>query len=250
MRIELEGKESVNKKGETTLKGDASIYGERKENTSLKDLHGREKWEFFKQYYLKLTIIVILAAAVVIYVLVTMLTPKPETVLRVAVANNPLSQELVNKLNTEVTELLVEEEGKQDILIDTNYYLEDSNGMYTLMKLSTLIGAQDLDAMILPYEVFKQQLSGGSLLPVKNVLSASDMVSLKQYLINEIPVEEDLATGEKTTLPADDYGLDFNAYLVSQGYIADEIPTRYVLCIVGNTRHPESCAKFIRYLYK
>ncbi len=250
MRIELEGKENVNKKGETTLGSDASIYVRDRENTRLKDLHGREKWLFFKQYYLKTVIISAISAAIVIYILVTMLMPKPETVLSVAVANNPLSQELIDKVKTEVTDLLVADEGKQDILLDTNYYLEDSNSVYTLMKLTTLIAAQDLDVMILPYEVFIQQLNGGSCAKLDTILQTSDLAELKDYLINEAPVEEDAATGEKTTLPADDYGIDFNPYLVANGYVADEIPTRYVLCIVGNTEYPENCAKFIRYLYK
>lgn len=249
MRIELEKPEEKEKK-DTALESDATIYSDRKENLKLKDLHGQEKWSYFKSYYLTKLILAIAAVGVVVYILISVFSPKPEDILSVAVGDNPLTQELIAQIETDINDLLVTDSDKQRVLIDTTYSLDTTNGVYSLMKITTLLSAGDLDVMILPDATFYQQLNGGSIIPLRRVFSEDELEPLKDYLVNCIPYDEDMNTGERTYYDADDYGIRFNPYLVKNGYVEANIPCEYIMCLAVNSEHYDNAKKFINYICK
>lgn len=198
------------KNKKTVLNDDAALYSH-KEDISEKDkwktLSGKEKWQYFADYYLGKIVIILVTVAVVGSVLHTMLTPKPEVVFSVAVVgdgiNQPMYEELQQKFNT----LIALDEETQQTVFDTGYNF--SNGDYqSWQKFAMYNMVGDLDVTILPKSQFEEYAPGDYFSPLAVHLSSTLYASLSEYFL-----ETKLQDENGNLIPDSEtvYGIDLSA---------------------------------------
>lgn len=246
MRLEAE------KRDKSTVEENASIYkkqDERRENLKLKDLQGKEKLAYFRDYYLVKVIVAVALVAVVVGILISVLKPSPENVISAAVVENPMLNAQVAQIEKDLTEMFVKDEAKESILFDTNYYLGSTYGAYSVMKLSTMIAAGDLDIMILPRDNFQTQLNGDAVARLEDVFGSEELEKWSDLIIAATPYETDMNTGETTYYAEGNYGLSFNKYLEGLGLELDEEHSEYIFCVTSNTPHTEACRQVAHYFF-
>lgn len=115
--------ELKNKK--TVLSDDAAIYHHDEytsEKEKWKNLHGRERWEYFKNYYVMKVIVSIVVVALSISLLITIFSPKPDTVFFAAIVNSSLLDTQIETVKDEFESAISLDPEKQETVFDTGYF--------------------------------------------------------------------------------------------------------------------------------
>ena len=115
--------------------------------------------------------------------LYTVLSPKADVVVSVAVVNDYWDENKVNELQKQLTDILGLREGKQEILIDDSYYLDESgmgNAVANTQKLVAKIAAGDINVIIADKAKFDDFASNGTFLKISEVIK--DETSYKDRL--------------------------------------------------------------------
>jgi len=84
------------KNKKTALSDDAALYSHKEdvsEQEKWASMTGKERWRYFADYYLGKIVVTVIILAVVGSILYTILTPKPEVVLSVAVVEDAVKQQ-------------------------------------------------------------------------------------------------------------------------------------------------------------
>ena len=233
------------KNKKTVLNDEAAIYSH-KENTSEKEkwqsMSKSERWQYFKDYYLARIVVIILVVAVVGSIVKTMLTPKPEIVLSVAVLNDSRYQQTYDMLQQQFDELLALDEETQKTLFDTGYNI--GNGDYqSWQKFSMYNAVGDLDVTIMPLSVFEECAPGGFFSPVAGHLPTDLYMALSEYMVEAKLRDEDgnLIPDSEAVL-----GICVDTSWVFEGQQRDE---SLVLAINAAPDNVENIEKFLRFLF-
>lgn len=213
----------------------------REQNAKLKDAPLKEKLSYFNEYYLKITLAVIVIIVFVGYLGYSMITAPSDTALGAFFYNA-----YGNSSNTELADSFAEYKGidtsRHDVYIDSTMYLtetlNDADSYMSLEKTMTRVAANELDVIvgdtvaidyfarseylsditaILPedlLEKFKDRLyytkfdeNGGSVLPVGVYID--DSVKLKEYYyFNSEPILSFVVNSDNV-----DNAIDFLRYL-------------------------------------
>lgn len=235
---------------ETRLDDSAEIYKKREKMTErqkLSDMNTSEKWEYFKQYYLKKLISILVIAGFVGYLLYEVLSPKPDTVLNVAMVNYPLNEETLTQLENDIKELLNVNPETQNIIIDTGYDLKNHD-YASAEKLTTYAFAGELDLFIAPESQFIKYAFSNSLTPLTDALPTDVYSALSDRLFScrtrlndeEVPAE---AQG-----PEGVYGIyaeDLPMFEAYKGYMQDPP----VIGIFVTSKNTENAVTTIRHLF-
>lgn len=233
---------------QTRLDDNASIYERRNptsERQKLSEMNGREKWQYFKDYYLKKTIMSVLLISLVGYFLYTVLSPKPETVLNIACANYQFTEEQIDQLEQEVADYLGIDPNTQEVLFDPSYILSDFD-YSSAEKLSVLAFARELDVLIVPESKFQEYAFSGSLWSLSDQLPTDlySALSDKFYLSQLRQGDESY---EKATGPSYVFGIYLDETELFKNYPTEDPP---VLGIVLSGENNENAVEFIRYLFQ
>ncbi len=170
----------------TTLNDDAAIYAKRDEkkpaSETFKELKGKEKWQFFKDYVLGKLIIGIIITAIVVSLLYSTFGPKPDMLYYVAVIDNPFYKDTVESMTADLTERYVSDKKKEEIKIDTDFYFsgDDYNSR---MKFMTYIAGSTIDAAVFPSDEFASYADSETFSDLETVLDASMIERLEPYWI-------------------------------------------------------------------
>lgn len=235
-------------KKKTVLDDNASIYAKRDNRRDIdkfKDLNGKEKWQFFKDYWLKWVIIGIITIAVCGSFLYSILKEKPEVKYEVLILDNPLSDQYLEEFKADINNLFVTDPEHSETVVDADYYVsqDDYNAR---MKLMAVIAAKEVDAIIMSYDELQTQVNGGCAGEIKEYLSPELYNELKDYMVEVTPYETDInnnpVPGEAAV-----YAIDVTTWL--NRVYKTEVNCRYVAICVCNTQHPESFEAFVRYLF-
>lgn len=232
---------------QTRLDDNASIYERRNpksERQKLSEMNGKEKWQYFKDYYFKKTIVSVLLISLVGYFLYTVLSPKPETVLHIACANYQFSEEQIEQLEQEVADYLGIDPNTQDVLFDPSYILSDFD-YSSAEKLSVLAFARELDVLIVPESKFQEYAFSGSLWSLSDQLPTDlySALSDKFYLSQ---LRQDEESYEDATGPSYVFGIYLDEIELFKDYPTEDPP---VLGIVLSGENNENAVEFIRYLF-
>lgn len=232
---------------QTRLDDNASIYERRNpksERQKLSEMNGREKWQYFKDYYFKKTVISVLLISLVGYFLYTVLSPKPETVLHIACANYQFSKEQIEQLEQEVADYLGINPNTQEVLFDPSYILSDFD-YSSAEKLSVLAFARELDVLIVPESKFQEYAFSGSLWSLSDQLPTDlySALSDKFYLSQ---LRQDEESYENATGPSYVFGIYLDEVELFKNYPTEDPP---VLGIVLSGENNENAVEFIRYLF-
>jgi len=143
----------------------------------------KEKLAYFNDYYRNKVIIGIIVIGFLASFLYTVLSPKADVVVSVAVVNDYWDENKVNELQKQLADILGLKEGKQEILIDDSYYLDESgmgNAVANTQKLVAKIAAGDINVIIADKAKFDDFASNGTFLKISEVIK--DDTSYKDRL--------------------------------------------------------------------
>lgn len=231
---------------ESRLGDDALIYkkcGEGYEKELAKNLHGKEKLQYFKDYYLLKTIIIIAVVALVISLIYSMVKPKAESVMTAAIYGYSPYADMFDTMETEFGEYLGIDTERESIYLDYSYYLNDSSSQ---QRLSTYFYVGELDCFIAPESTFQSEGENGMLYDLSDVLPSTDFSRYSDYLL-------EFATIDDTDLNNPVYGDTgiFGIYLDSLSCFSGTYAegNRPVIGIVLTSGNVENAIDFIRYLF-
>ena len=233
------------KNKKTVLSDDAALYSH-KEDISEKDkwasMTKKERFRYFIDYYLGKIIIIIIVVAVVGSILHTVLTPKPETQLSVAIVNDVEHSVLYEELQARFHEVIDLDEEKQQTVFDTEYYFNDYD-YQSWQKYSIYNMVGDLDVTILPYADFEKYAPGGYFSPVTALLSSGFYASLSDYLL-----ETKQADDEGNLIPDSEtvYGINLSSTWLYQNVQREE---PMILVINAAPKHAENIDDFLSLLF-
>ena len=233
------------KNKKTVLNDDAALYSH-KEDVSEKEkwrtMSKRERWQYFVDYYLGKIVVILIVAAVLGSVLHTMLTPKPEVVLSVAVVGDSSNQTLYEELQTRFNERIALDEETQQTVFDTAYNF--SNGDYqSWQKFAMYNMVGDLDITLLPKSQFEEYAPGDYFSPVALHLSSSLHASLADYFLETKQEDEsgNLIPDSETV-----YGIDLSSTWLYEGQQKED---PMVLVINAAPKNVKNIEAFLNFLF-
>ena len=233
------------KNKKTVLNDDAAIYkhvDNVSEKEKWKNMSSEQRWAYFRDYYFAKIIVTIIVVAVVGSILHTMLRPRLEMVLSVAIINDGFYQQTYEELQKDMEELLAIDEETQQTMFDTGYSF--GNGDYQSWQKFTMYNAVgDLDAAIMPLSVFEECAQGGCFSPVAKLLPTDLYMDLSEYLLETKQQDEDgnLIPDSETV-----YGISLASVSLYEGQQRSE---PMVLAISAAPDNVENIAKLLRFLF-
>lgn len=238
-----------NTTNETVLDGDAAIYSRREKKTEkekLKDMNSKDKWQYFKDYYLKICIgIAAILALAVFLVYDVWKNAQISTTTHIAVINYGFDSSVSDRIEEEFGSYLELSENEQ-VIFDTTYTFTDYD-YSSEERFNLYIASGDIHLVIAPYDIFKKYATRGFLmsltdLPTELYSSLSDNFFTCRTTVSEEEALED-ASG-----PLDIYGIYIDSVYPFNEYTL-EGDNRPVIGILANNSDPESSSEFIRYLF-
>ena len=232
------------KQKKTALDDDSILYQKRDDTIGKKDissLSGRQKLQYFKDYYLKFCILAVVLIAIGANLVYTIFFRHQETILNITAVNEAAladADDLAAFLKSSF-----QATGKDQILTVTNYNLDDANQQ---MAFTTKLVTSDLDVIICDRETFDSKSEAGFCLDLSSVLTDDLLDAFSDHLVTGQIVERDnddqvISTGEE--LP---YGIDISgtALYTYYGGTASEA----ILMITAGSEHQDNALEFIRLL--
>ena len=233
------------KNKKTTLNDDAALYSHR-EDVSEKEkwasMTTKERLRYFADYYLGKIVVTIIVLAVIGSIAYTMLRPRPDIMLSVAVVEDGINQPLYDDLKIKLEEAMGLDTEKQETVFDTGYNF--SNGDYqSWQKFSMLNLVGDLDVTLMPKSLFEEYAPGNYFSTVFPYLSGDLSAALEPYYL-EITLEND----DGTEIPDSKavYGIDLSSAWIYQNVQREET---MVLVINAAPKHAENIADFLSFLF-
>ncbi len=227
----------------TALDDDAMIYQRSKDTITkeeIKNLPFRQRLGYYKDYYLKITLVVIAAAVLIFSVLNTAVFNRSECRLSLCFLDGALPE------RSEEMDSFFEEqiglESKNDFMRSDTYALDN----YQMdMAYRTRLFAGAIDLIVCPYDLFLEQSEQGlfcdlrELLPEEMCLQLSDLL-LENKVAETDDMGETVSYSDPVPMGIDLSGSEF--YLEYGGAIEDP-----VLCAAWNPSNRENSLKAIAY---
>lgn len=247
MRITLNDEEH---KPKTALDDDASIYSKRDERSAfekLKSYKGKEKLSYFCTYFLKPIIIGIIVLALLTSLVYTIFfKTRLKSVCSLFVINSPFTLEAVEDIKTDLTELLVNDPGKEEVIVDDQFWFA-TDGYQSRMVFTTRIAAGEVNMLILDRGEFETQIGNSVICPLRDAIPAEMYDRLKDYHISVVP-EYNEGNGEVVIGEEDVFGLDVTEFLKRMNKM-EKVNTSYCLAFVYKAKNPSDNEKILKYMY-
>jgi len=176
------------------LGDDSLIYAKRNEKSTKekwKEMNGKEKWRFFKDYYLIKLILAVIIIGLLGKLLWDTFGPKPTEILNVAIDGYPYLYEDFEGMQDKLIEHMELDPKEYSIRLDTNYYLDTDQD--SVQRLSLYFMTGELDGLITNEKYFKHYVEKDALAPLSEVLPADlyESLSDKHFIGKVIDAELD-----------------------------------------------------------
>lgn len=217
----------------TILDDEASIYKKRKNTYTGKDIKTmslKNKIRYFKDYYLKFTIIILLIVAAICILVNDIVFDKSQCVLYVSCINTAqpddnesLTKELTNEIkNTK----------QGDFVSVISYNLD--NPQYN-MSFITLTQAGTIDIAICPADYFEEAAGAGMFANLNEFLPEEIYTKLSEKIIMARPTETDIDGNIINYGNPMPYGVD-----ISDSPYFSKTNEQLVLCILNGSPHTDN----------
>ncbi|MBO5197487.1 MAG: extracellular solute-binding protein [Lachnospiraceae bacterium] len=235
---------------QTRLNDSAEIYNRHREEKTEKEkwseMNRKERYEYFKSYYLPKIALIATIIVLVGSLLYSMLKPKPDTLIYAAIFDYAMTEDMVDTIETEFSEYINLDPETQEIYFDTSFVLSFDDDYSLHQKLSTYLFAGEIDVMIGSESQIKQHIQSGYITPLSEQLPTELYTALKDcFVYASVPVTDDLGNitewGEEKV-----YGLYLDGCAIYDGYTLIERP---ILAIVANSDQKDNAVEFIKYLF-
>ena len=172
----------------------------------------------------------------------TMLKPRPETLLAVAVVNDAVNQPAYDELQRKFEEYISLNAEEQQTVFDTGYTFNNYD-YQSWQKFSMYNMVGDLDVSILPMEYFEEYAPGEYFSPVAAHLSSSLYGALSEYLLETKKTDDqgNLIPGSETV-----FGIDLSSTWLYQDRQLEE---PMVLVINAAPKNPNNIECFLNLLF-
>lgn len=230
----------INQK-KTALDDDSILYQKRDDSTGKKDLStlsGRQKLQYFKDYYLKFCILAAILMVVGVSLIYTIFFRHQETILSIAVINDTALADAEGL--TDYLQDYYQADGKHQMVTVSNYYLEDPNQQ---MAFTTKLVTGDIDIVICDQETFDSESISGFYLDLSNQLSSEASAAFSDDLVIGHTEERDNDDQIVSTGPDLPYGVNIadTPLYTSFGGTAKEA----ILCITSYSEHTDTALTFL-----
>lgn len=185
---------------DTRLNEDAAIYSRREERDARakwSSLSKKEKITYFKDYYLKFVIIITALAGMLIWFIVTMLSPKKEMRLNITMVNSSMSQQALADFEAAVSDILEINPEKEEIFIDDSFHIStdgeiiSQTDMASQEKLTVFASVGDLDILISDRATFERYSKMGIYYNLADALPSDLYNRLSENLVlSQVPDED------------------------------------------------------------
>lgn len=228
----------------TALDDDASLYNKKHDvvtKEDLKNLSKKDKLRYFKDYYSKKVIVVLIIIIGIIMVLNEAVFNRKNCLLQIACLNEyqiENSEELAETL-----EELLNIENKNDYA-NVSYYDTDEYNMNMAYVTHTATGSIDL--LICSEEQFETSANRGMLVDLSEFLPADMYEQLSDRILESRTSDEDYDTGAITYGEYQPFGIDLSGSEVYKEYGGyGDAP---ILCVMINATNTDNALTGIKYL--
>ena len=136
----------------TRLDDSAEIYNRHREEQSEKEkwksMTPKEKYSYFKTYYLTKVLVGIAIFACAASLIYTMVKPKPDTLLYAATIDYAMTDEMLDTVEAGFSEYISLDPQTQDLIFDNSFLLSSQTDYSVQQKFSAYLFAGELDVMI------------------------------------------------------------------------------------------------------
>lgn len=173
-------------KKESILDEEAYIYNHRDSESEVnkwKKMSRKQKIAYFNDYYRNKLIVAIFILGLLVSLIITIFSPRPDVVVSIAVVNDYWDDDKTKELTGELSAYLGLEEGKQEVQIDDTYFLEETgmgNEIANTQRLVAKFAAGDINIVIADKAKFDEFASNETFTKVAEVIS--DEASYKNRL--------------------------------------------------------------------
>ncbi len=164
------------KNRKTKLDEDASIYAVRDENKSERqrwsEMTKAERRRHFKEYYLRVVIVVALAAAAFGYMVYDAVVSYRNQELSIAIINDVLEEEGKEAFVNEMMERLALDPKKDEVAVSDDFMMTGGGvDATTLQRLTALIFSETLDVIVADEGTFETYIENGTFCDLSEVLA-------------------------------------------------------------------------------
>ena len=165
-------------KKESILDEEAYIYNHRddeNEGDKWKKMSKKQKLTYFNDYYRNKIIVILIVLGLIVSLIYTVLSPKPDVVVSIAVVNDYWNDDKTEELNKELFSYLALEAEKQEIEIDDTYFLEETgmgNEIANTQRLVAKFAAGDINIVIADRNKFDEFVKSDTFVKVSEVVDA------------------------------------------------------------------------------
>lgn len=167
-------------KKNTVLNDEAYIYNHRNDETEgdkWKKMNGRQKLAYFNDYYRNKIIIILITVGILVSFFHTILSPRPEVVVSIAVVNDYWDESGLTKLSEDLSKHLELKDGEKKLQIDDSYFLKESglgNEVANTQRLVAKIAAGDINIIIADKNKFDEFAMNETFLKISEVVQQDD----------------------------------------------------------------------------
>lgn len=225
---------------ETRLDESASIYSKRREQSEKEkwnSMNKKEKWEYFKQYYL-LKICAITALSIfLIYLLVIILGPKDKLIFEVALINSNLDETKAQIMETDI-EKLIKPKKREVIMLDDSYYMSGTgqDDMASEQKLTVCFFANELDIIIADRNNFEKYAKKGFFYDLAELLPTDKYSNVTDKLVFAVTEERKEETA---------FGVSLDGFKNFEKYDT-QIPDP-IIGVVANSQNVKNAEKVLEH---
>ena len=233
----------TNKK--TALDDSAEIYQAREAKTQRerwKEMTtARQKWDYFKEYYLVKTIAIVTVVALLAYLGYSIFSPKPERIFYAAIIDYVVPEDSRLTMEEDFFTYLGGTE-KQKIEFDDSFAFYKDYDYSIRQSFMTYAFAGEMDVIMMPESLFEAYVAYYT--PLAEALPTDLYLKLSDYFVNASKRD---AQGNILEGTEQFYGIDISSVPLMQNTSSEE---PVILTIVGTSAHKENVVEFIRYLFE
>ncbi|HHX11936.1 MAG TPA: hypothetical protein GX731_03880 [Clostridiales bacterium] len=230
----------------SVLDDNAEIYKIKKKKTEkekLKDLSPKGRITYLWEYYRFHALGVILALAIIFYIVYGIANPDAETIFYAALINNTIDKEAIDEVSKEFSDALQLNPDTESIMFNTSLYFGNEleynvSNATSRQVLATYVAAQEVDVIIAPESEFKSYAYNGYFDRISSQLPTDLYTKLSDYFYFS-----DQEDDPKKNV----YGIYLTDTELYTNHAVNADP--YILGIVANSEHKGNSIEFLRYLF-
>ncbi len=229
------------------LDDDSFIYAKRDEKSTKEkwqEMNGKEKWKFFRDYYLFKVILGIIIIALLGKLCWDTFGPKPTEVLNIAIDSYSYLLEDFEDMQKQLIEHMELDTEESSLRLDTNYDL--SNDQNSVQRISLYLMTGELDGLIATEKHFTGYVEKNAMAPLKDVLPADLYEQLSdKYFMGKV-IDKELDGTINSISEEDVYGIYLDHLPLFSKYVERE--DKPIFGIPASGADKENAITFLRFL--